>query len=135
MKITAELNYLRIAPRKVRLVARAIRGKSVPDAERALKFLVRRAASPLEKLLRAALANAKQNFQVSDPELLVVSDVTVNQGPMLKRSRPRARGRAFPIHKHTSHVRLVLEAAGRVAPKRARARRASVAVLRAGGEA
>lgn len=109
MKITAELNNLRMSARKVRLVANAIRGKRVNEAEQTLHFLARRAALPIEKLLRSALANAKNNFQVGDADTLVVSELTVDGGPALKRRRPRAMGRAFPIKKRTSHIRLVLE--------------------------
>lgn len=109
MELRTELNYLRMAPRKVRLVADAIRGKSVPEAEATLRFIRRRAAEPLEKLLAAAVANARQNFQITSPAALVISRIAVNGGPTLKRSRPRAMGRAFPIKKRTSHVVLVLE--------------------------
>lgn len=109
MKITAELNNLRMSARKARLVANAIRGKRVNEAEQILQFLARRAALPIEKLLRSALANAKNNFQVGDADTLVVSELTVDSGPALKRRRPRAMGRAFPIKKRTSHIRLVLE--------------------------
>lgn len=112
MKMTAELNNLRMAPRKVRLVADAIRGKRYKDAERALKFLTRKAARPLEKLLHSAAANAKQNFEISDQNQLVVSEVRVDAGVTLQRRRARARGSAFPIRKRTSHVTLVLEATG-----------------------
>lgn len=127
MKITAELNYLRMAPRKVRAVARAIRGKNVREAEVSLQFLARRAAGPMAKLLRSAVANARQNFQVTDPAALRVSEISVDQGPALKRIRPRAFGRAFPIRKETSHITLVLEAHG-VAPRRRR--RAKPAAVR-----
>lgn len=112
LKISAELHYLRMAPRKVRLAATAIRGKRVPEALQTLHFLTRRAASPLAKLLRSAVANAKHNYQISEAALLLVSEVRVDGGPTLKRRRPRARGRAFPIKKRTSHVRLVLSAPG-----------------------
>ena len=115
MKISAELKYLRMTPRKVRLVANVIRGKSVPEAERALKFLTRRAVLPLEKLLRSAVANAKHNFQVTSPDSLRISEILVNEGPTLKRRRFRAMGRAFPVRKRTRHVRLVLETTAPVA--------------------
>lgn len=127
MKIVAELNYLRMAPRKVRVVADAIRGKRVPEAERALHFIARRAARPLAKLLKSAVANAKRNFRVSGEDLLAVSEVTVNEGPVLKRRRPRAFGRAFPIAKRTSHVRLVLEA--KEAPLRRGVRKPAIDVV------
>ncbi len=117
VEITAKLNYLRMAPRKVRLVADLLRGKSVTEAERVLHFARERASSPLLKLLRSAVANARHNFNIQKPEVLRVRSITVNTGPMLKRSRPRAFGRAFPIRKRTSHVSLVLEAAGAAEPK------------------
>jgi large subunit ribosomal protein L22 len=122
VKITAELNYLRISPRKVRAVINAIRGKRVPEAEATLRFLGRRAASPLAKLVHSAVASARHNYQITSPEDLVITDVIVGSGPTLKRSRPRAFGRAFAIRKRTSHVRLVLEAAGRTAQRRKGAR-------------
>lgn len=130
MKITAELHYLRMSPRKVRAVANVIRGKRAPEAERALRFLTRRAAAPIAKLLRSAVANAKHNFQVASPEALVVSDIRVRDGPTLKRFRPRAFGRAATVRKRTSHVRLALEAVA-VAPERERRR---APVVRAAGE-
>lgn len=134
MKITAELNYLRISPRKVRMVANVIRGKSVPEAERALAFLTRRAARPLQKLLSSAVANAKQNFQIASPAELTVRDVSINAGPTLKRSRPRAFGRVFAIMKRTSHITLVLESRG-IAPKLGKAKKPGIAVVRAEPEA
>lgn len=134
MRITAELNYLRLSPRKVRLVADAIRGRSVPEAERVLRFLSRRAARPMEKLLASAVANARQNFQITSPGELVIADIGVNSGPTLKRSRPRAFGRAFPIRKHTSHITLVLESRG-IVPKRRKAKKPGIAVVRGEREA
>ena len=129
MEIRSELNYLRIAPRKVRLVADAIRGKRVPEAERVLRFLSRGAAGPMGKLLRAAVANAKQNFQVSSPDALIVGRISVDGGPTLKRSRPRAFGRTFPIRKRTSHVTLILEGRDPGAGRRRR-RNADIAVVK-----
>lgn len=108
MPVVAKLRYLRIAPRKVRLVADLIRSKSVRQAETILRFQVKRAASPLLKLLRSAIANAKNNFKMKEQNLYV-SKITVDEGPKLKRWRPRARGRAYPIHKKTSHITLILE--------------------------
>lgn len=117
MKVSAELNYLRMAPRKVRLVAAAIRGKRVPDAERTLRFLTRRAARPLEKLLASAVANARHNFRIERSDMLTIADIRVGDGPTLKRSRAGAFGRQFPIGKRTSHVTLTLEAAGAAPPR------------------
>lgn len=128
MEIRTQLNYLRMSPRKVRLVADAIRGKSVPEAEVALRFLARRAAAPIAKLLAAALADARQNFQILSPTSLVVRRISVDGGPILKRSRPRAMGRAFPIHKHTSHITLILESRGGT-PERRKRKKVDIAIV------
>ena len=103
----AKLNYLRIAPRKVRQVADLIRGLPVNEAEAQLLFQRRRAAKPILKLLRSAVANAKVNQRL-DAEKLFIESLFVDQGPMLKRSLPRARGMATPIQKKSSHVTIVL---------------------------
>jgi len=108
MQIVARLNYLRIAPRKVRLVADLIRGKSVEEAETILNFAVKKAAQPLLKLLKSAISNAKNNFQIETPNLFVAK-ITVDEGPKYKRWRARARGRASEIQKKTSHVTLWLD--------------------------
>ncbi len=128
MEIRTQLNYLRMSPRKVRLVADAIRGKSVPEAEVALRFLARRAAAPIAKLLATAVADARQNFQILSPASLVIRRISVDGGPTLKRSRPRAMGRAFPIRKHTSHITLFLESRGET-PKRRKRKHADIAVV------
>ena len=108
MKVLAKLNYLRMAPRKVRLVADLIRGKTVEKAQTILNFLPKKAARPLLKLLDSAIANAHHNFQL-EKDNLYVSKVRVDEGPKLKRWRPRARGQAFEIQKKTSHITLILE--------------------------
>ena len=99
-------NY-RQSPRKVRLVADLIKGKNVKDAELALSFLPKRAATPLLVLLKSAVANATQNSGINK-ESLVVSDVRVDKGVTMKRFMPRARGSASRINKRSSHVLLVL---------------------------
>lgn len=104
---TAQLNYLRIAPRKVRSVADLIKGLTVNEAEAQLLVQRRRPAKPLLKLLRSAVANAKNNKRL-DPNHLFIASIRVDQGPMLKRSLPRARGSASPIHKVMCHVTLIL---------------------------
>lgn len=106
---TAKLNYLKIAPRKVRLIADTLRGLSVREAEAQLLLRVQRSAQPLLKLLRSAVANAKN--KKLDTDKLFVSSLIVNPGPMLKRFLPRAQGRATPIHKKMSHVVLILSEA------------------------
>jgi len=103
---SAQLKFLHIAPRKVRFVADLLRGRTVNEAEAQLMLHPRRAAKPLLKLLRSALANAKQK-QMNGARL-VVSEVRVDQGTMLKRFLPRARGMATPIQKKMSHVTLIL---------------------------
>ena len=113
-EITAKLRYLRMAPRKVRVVANSIRGKSVREAETMLRFTPRRAQTPIRKLLLSAIANAKHNFQIQ-PETLVIKSIRVDQGPVLKRRLPRARGMATPIRKKSSHIVLILAAKPKIA--------------------
>jgi large subunit ribosomal protein L22 len=103
---TAKLSNHRQAPRKVRLVADLIRGKSVPVALRELSALPRRAAPAFTKLVSSAVANAKALG--IDEKGLVVKSLTVDKGPVMKRMMPRAHGRGFPIHKHTSHITVTL---------------------------
>lgn len=98
-------NY-RQSPRKVRLVANLIRGRSVPEALIELDFLAKRASLPLKKLLLSAVANAKN--QGVDKEDLVIKELRVDKGVTLKRMRPAAMGVAHRINKRTSHIALVL---------------------------
>jgi large subunit ribosomal protein L22 len=100
----ATLRYLRIAPRKVRLVAANVRGMKVGDALAMLKFTPQSAAKPLAKLLRSAVSNAEQKGGRVDVDALVVKTLTVDQGPKMRRFMPRAMGRAFRVEKKTSHV-------------------------------
>ena len=102
-----KLNYLRIAPRKVRSVADLVKGLSVNDAEAQLLVQARRPAKALLKLLRSAVANAKNNKRWN-PDHLFIASIRVDGGPMLKRMLPRARGSASPIQKKMSNVTLVL---------------------------
>lgn len=106
MQATAKLSSYRQAPRKVRLIAGLIRGKSVEIALVELNHRAKRAAPVFAKLIMSAVANAKALGMPTDK--LIVSEVRVDKGAVLKRSRPRAQGRAFPIHKHTSHIMLTL---------------------------
>ena len=105
--ITASLKNYRIAPRKVRLVANMIRGKSVIQAENILSGAVKKATSPLGDLLASAVANASHNHKI-EKDALFVKEIRVDQGYVLKRSQPMARGSAFPIKKRTSHVSITL---------------------------
>ena len=107
MPVTARLRYLRIAPRKVRLVADLIRGKSVEEAQTVLSFTTKKAAQTLLKLLNSAIANAK-NLEL-DPANLYIAKILVDEGPKYKRWIARARGRADEIQKKTSHITLVLD--------------------------
>lgn len=102
----ATLSNYRQSPRKVRLVATLIQGKSVADAKTELDFLVKRAASPFGKLLASAVANAK--MQGVDTENLFIKEARVDAGIVLKRSMPRAFGRASRLKKRSSHLLIVL---------------------------
>ena len=100
----ASLSYLRIAPRKVRIVADHVRGQKVGDALALLKYTPQAAAAPLAKLLRSAVANAEQKGGHVDVDALFVKTLTVDQGPKMRRFMPRAMGRAYRVEKKTSHV-------------------------------
>lgn len=107
MEASAKLRYLRIAPRKVRLVADMIRGRQVEEALNILQFTNKSSSAPLAKLLKSAVANADQKPGVNIDKLFVKT-VMVDGGPMIKRYRPRAMGRATPILRRTSHISLTL---------------------------
>ena len=107
MEARANLKYLRISPRKVKIVLDLIRGKDVATATAILMQTPKAASEPVMKLLKSAAANAENNHQM-DPEKLYVSACYANAGPILKRMRPRAQGRAFRINKRTSHVTLAV---------------------------
>jgi len=118
MEVVAKLNNLRMASRKVRLVADLIRGKQAVKALAILNFSPQRPAKVLAKLLNSALANAKNNSQ-SDEVNLYVAKVLVDDGAKLKRWRPRSRGRAFPIQKKTCHITIALKPLEQGVAKRA----------------
>lgn len=107
MEVTAKARFIRMSPRKVRLVADVIRGLDVAAARAQLKFLRKAAARPVLKVLESAIANASHNHQMEAAGLFVKS-IAVDAGPTLKRWRPRAYGRAASIKKRTSHVFVVL---------------------------
>ena len=104
----AKLRYLRTAPRKIRLLIDLIRGMKVEDAVAQLENSQKNASTPVLKLLKSAIANAVNNDNL-DEKTLVVKSAFVDKGPVLKRWMPRAMGRASAIHKHTSHITIVLE--------------------------
>ena len=103
----AVAKFVRIAPRKVRIVMNLIRGKDIADAFAILKFTPKRGATLIEKVLKSAVANAENNFDM-DTDKLFVSTCFVDQGPTIKRYHPRSRGQAFSILKHTSHITVVV---------------------------
>ena len=104
----AKLNELRMTPRKVRLLIDLIRGLDVDEAKTQLKVSKKDASKPVLKLLNSAIANAEHNHNL-DKSTLSVKIAQVDQGPTLKRHQPRAFGRSTPIHKKSSHVKIVLE--------------------------
>ena len=107
MEVKASAKYMRISPFKVHKLVGAIKDQPVDTALNTLKFMPQKAAGILEKVIRSAVANADQNPDI-DIDLLVVRNVFADQGPMLKRWRARARGRATRILKRTSHVTVIL---------------------------
>jgi len=108
MEVIARLRNLRISARKVRLVVDVIRGKSVQDAQSILNFTVKKGSLPVLKLLKQAMANAKNNFQL-DPDNLYIAKIMVDDGAKLKRMRARARGQGYEIQKKTCHITIILK--------------------------
>ena len=108
MECKATAKFVRMSPRKVRLVIDTIRGKKVEDAMATLAFTKKAAAHPIRKVLKSAMANAENNHNSDNVEDMKVSRAFVNGGPTLKRWRPRAMGRAAKILKRTSHITIVL---------------------------
>ncbi|MDH7500419.1 MAG: 50S ribosomal protein L22 [candidate division NC10 bacterium] len=108
--------FVRIPPRKARLAMDMVRGRDINEALNVLRFTPRYAARVVEKVLRSAIANAQQNHGVKDIDFLFVKRAYVDQGPTVKRFRPRAMGRATPIKKRTSHLTIVLEEKEQVSP-------------------
>lgn len=107
VEVIAKLRYLRMAPRKVRLIADVIRGRNALQARTILERLDRRARLPLKKLLISSIANATHNFRLHEDDLYI-SELRVDGGPMVKRTFPRSRGRADVKRKRMSHITLVL---------------------------
>lgn len=107
MAITVKLRQLKITARKTRMVADLVRYKSAVQAEAILRFTPKKAALPMLKLLRSAMAAAKNTYH-ADPKNFYIAKLTVSDGPMQKRVFPRSRGRADRIEKRTSHITLVL---------------------------
>ncbi len=108
MRVSATAKYIRRSTRKTRLVTQAIIGRPVEEAAALLKFMPQGAAKDVAKVLKSATANAENNHDLAADDL-VVADATANEGPTIKRWRPRAQGRAFPINKRMTHVTVVVE--------------------------
>jgi large subunit ribosomal protein L22 len=108
MEVKAKLRYLRMSPRKVRYVADQVRGKNVSEAITLLNLGKRAACKPVKKLIDSAVANAMETGQI-DIDNLSIDKIFVDEGPTLKRYRPRAMGRATQIRKRTSHITVVLK--------------------------
>ncbi len=105
--VTAQLRFYRMGPRKMRLLADLIRGKRALRAATILSVLNKKGAKPLLKLLNSALANAVHNYSLQKEDLIVTT-ITVDGGPVLKRWMPKAHGRATPVRERTSHIKLTL---------------------------
>jgi len=108
METKTSVNYIRVSPRKARLVADLIRGKRVEDALNILSFTTKASARIIEKLLKSAVANSSQNQNI-DIDTLFIDTIYVNEGPTLKRFRARAMGRVGRIRKRTSHITVILK--------------------------
>ncbi|HHY75718.1 MAG TPA: 50S ribosomal protein L22 [Firmicutes bacterium] len=107
MEARAIARYVRISPTKARIVANLVRGKAVSEALAILKYTPKRASHHIQKVIESAAANAENNFGMNR-DALVVSEIYVDQGTILKRYHPRQRGQAFPIQKKTSHITVVV---------------------------
>ena len=108
MEVKAKTRYLRISPRKVKLVIDLIRGLRVDQAQIQLHFLKKEAARPVLKLVNSAIANAENNFHLKK-EFLYIKKITADQGPTLRRWFPRAFGRAGMIRKRSTHITVILD--------------------------
>jgi large subunit ribosomal protein L22 len=108
VRVSATAKYLRGSTRKARLVTLAIRGKRVEEAAALLRFMSQHAARDVAMVLKSATANAENNHNLSAEDLIIV-EAHANEGPTMKRWRPRAQGRAFPIHKPMTHITVVVE--------------------------
>ncbi|WP_020662797.1 50S ribosomal protein L22 [Amycolatopsis benzoatilytica] len=104
----ARARFVRDSPMKVRRVIELVKGRSVSEALAVLRFAPQAASTPLAKVIASAAANAENNLQL-DPETLWIKSATADEGPTLKRIRPRAQGRAYRIRKRTSHITVVVE--------------------------
>jgi large subunit ribosomal protein L22 len=107
VRVSATAKYLRGSTRKTRLVTQAIKGKRVEEATALLRFMPQKAATDVARVLKSATANAENNHNLSAEDLVIV-DAIADEGPTIKRFKPRAQGRAFPIHKPMTHITIVV---------------------------
>jgi large subunit ribosomal protein L22 len=108
VRVSATAKYIRRSTRKTRLVTSAIVGRPVEEAAAILRFMPQAAAKDVARVLKSAAANAENNHDMSPDELFVAAAMA-DEGPTIKRWRPRAQGRAFPIHKPMTHITVVVE--------------------------
>lgn len=118
MEARAQARFVRVTPMKARRVVDLIRGLPAADAQAVLRFAPQDASDPVGKVLDSAIANATNNHNL-DPASLVVAEAYVDEGPTMRRFRPRAQGRAFRIRKRTSHITVVLETLDAAPPVKA----------------
>lgn len=108
MEARAQARFVRVTPQKARRVVDLIRGMNAGEAQAVLQFAPQAASEPVGKVLASAVANAANNLNL-DPSTLWISQAYVDEGPTMKRFRPRAQGRAFRIRKRTSHITVIVE--------------------------
>ena len=111
MEARAQARYVRVTPMKARRVVNMIRGMSALEAQAVLRYAEQGASEPVGKLLKSAMSNASNNLNI-DPSNMYIAEAFVDEGPTMKRIRPRAQGRAYRIDKRTSHITLILEEQG-----------------------
>ncbi|MEK7167188.1 MAG: 50S ribosomal protein L22 [Patescibacteria group bacterium] len=133
-KIIAKAKYIRISPKKVRLVIDVVRGMNVEEAENQLKFIFKKACRPVLKLLNSAIANAKHNFNLKK-ENLYIKEIIVNQGPTLDRWMPRAFGRAAAIKKRTSHIVITLDSKEEIKKEQKEKKKDEISLVKSNNEA
>jgi large subunit ribosomal protein L22 len=126
MEARAQARFVRVTPMKARRVVDLIRGLPAADAQAVLRFAPQDASDPVGKVLDSAIANATNNHNL-DPASLVVAEAYVDEGPTMRRFRPRAQGRAFRIRKRTSHITVVLETLDAAAPVKTPAKKSTSA--------
>ncbi|WP_210435490.1 50S ribosomal protein L22 [Saccharopolyspora sp. ASAGF58] len=123
-RAVARARFVRVSPMKARRVVELIKGRSASDALAVLQFAPQTASGPVSKVLASAIANAENNLSL-DPETLWVHHAYVDEGPTLKRFRPRAQGRAYRIRKRTSHITVEIESRPKAATKSRKSQKGS----------